>query len=550
MMTELQPAINVVESNVSNSTLRARAKAFVFIKLQPPNSSTATSTTTSTTNSITTSSDNDNCDATFCNHHQQHHHEWPFLTLAAHNNPLPYDDDVHRASYACVASSHDDGCSSAIPVKWNMNSKISNRANNSSNNNSKHHAYRSTRNSRRSSSFTTAASSSSHYSNRFRNASTAPHHHQSNLTISASSTHQPTKNILCANCGGIGHVYRVCSHPVTSFGIICFRWAWDAESATHRAQYLMVRRKDSLCYVEFIRGKYDVQDVAYISRLFDNMTKDEQTRIKTVPFDRLWYSFWQADCNKNYMKEYCTAREKFERLKTGFIHEDTHVDLASLLHCCRPGYDETEWGFPKGRRNINESDVKCALREFNEESGYNTRHIELLQDFRSMEEVFIGCNHVRYRHVYFVAEFVGQHDIPSTVDNHDGVVYDDARGCPLYSPKELHQVIDNTQGREISKIAWLSYEQALEHIREHNTERKGLFTLVNQYLLQNSHRHGNRIQSTPGSRIKAGGGGGGGQRSGTRSGTRLYGAAGSRSGSSASRSSRKSTSSPVESISQ
>ena len=32
-------------------------------------------------------------------------------------------------------------------------------------------------------------------------------------------------------------------------------------------------------------------------------------------------------------------------------------------------YESPEWGFPKGRRNMHESDLDCAKREFEEETG-------------------------------------------------------------------------------------------------------------------------------------------------------------------------------------
>jgi 8-oxo-dGTP pyrophosphatase MutT (NUDIX family) len=46
---------------------------------------------------------------------------------------------------------------------------------------------------------------------------------------------------------------------------------------------------------------------------------------------------------------------------------------------------EPEWGFPKGRRNYNEKDIDCALREFSEETGYSKyslKNIENIQQFR------------------------------------------------------------------------------------------------------------------------------------------------------------------------
>ena len=51
----------------------------------------------------------------------------------------------------------------------------------------------------------------------------------------------------CNNCGSDGHLYRNCKLPVLSYGILCF---------TDEHNILMIQRKDSLSYIEFIRGKY------------------------------------------------------------------------------------------------------------------------------------------------------------------------------------------------------------------------------------------------------------------------------------------------------
>ena len=71
-------------------------------------------------------------------------------------------------------------------------------------------------------------------------------------------------NIQCNNCGMKGHLYRDCKNPVTSFGHIIFR------KDRKEPEILMIQRKDSLCYIEFIRGKYDIQDYKYIISLFQS----------------------------------------------------------------------------------------------------------------------------------------------------------------------------------------------------------------------------------------------------------------------------------------
>ena len=40
----------------------------------------------------------------------------------------------------------------------------------------------------------------------------------------------------------------------------------------------------------------------------------------------------------------------------------TKIDVITLIGTT--GYDESEWGFPKERRQHRESDINCAIREF------------------------------------------------------------------------------------------------------------------------------------------------------------------------------------------
>ena len=94
--------------------------------------------------------------------------------------------------------------------------------------------------------------------------------------------------IYCGNCGEKGHMYRDCMHPVISLGIVLFRYNRD----TNEIKYLLVRRKDSIGYVEFIRGKYAKQDSEYIKKIFEEMTTNELYKLKTKPFQTLWKNLW------------------------------------------------------------------------------------------------------------------------------------------------------------------------------------------------------------------------------------------------------------------
>ena len=288
--------------------------------------------------------------------------------------------------------------------------------------------------------------------------------------------------IQCANCGGHGHVYRICNHPISSFGVICVSFK------TGEPRYLLVQRKDSLCYVEFVRGKYSLQNRGYIMKLLSNMTAEERTRLREREFDDLWYGFWQTDSTRSYMKEYEQSKSRFDALRRGYFLRPppatptptpTPSPPPSTPCCCTLGtlgtelvpfsldkaleattspYTETEYGFPKGRRNINESDVRCACREFSEETGVLTSDIDVMYGVKPFEEVFTGSNKVRYRHVYYMA-------------------------TPLKDLFTLPE-LDEVQRREIRSVGWYTFAEVMDRIRAEHVERKELFRRVHAWVLR------------------------------------------------------------------
>ena len=57
------------------------------------------------------------------------------------------------------------------------------------------------------------------------------------------------------------------------------------------------------------------------------------------------------------------------KLKKGI--EDRYgnfITIDTLIQNSKYNFVNPEWGFPKGRKNIKESNIECALREFNEET--------------------------------------------------------------------------------------------------------------------------------------------------------------------------------------
>ena len=74
---------------------------------------------------------------------------------------------------------------------------------------------------------------------------------------------------------------HACKNPITSNGMIVFK---DSDEG---ASYLMIRRKDTLGFVEFIRGKYPIYNRMYLQRIIDEMTMDEKRRLQTQTVSEL-----------------------------------------------------------------------------------------------------------------------------------------------------------------------------------------------------------------------------------------------------------------------
>ena len=115
--------------------------------------------------------------------------------------------------------------------------------------------------------------------------------------------------MYCNNCGGKGHLFRMCKDPVLSCGILLL----DSHSLPVKPQnvnILMIRRKDSMSFTEFIRGKYDINNKEYIKTLLKNMTLKEQALIASEPFEILWKMVFGDD---RAFRDVIMFKDRFKR---------------------------------------------------------------------------------------------------------------------------------------------------------------------------------------------------------------------------------------------
>ena len=270
---------------------------------------------------------------------------------------------------------------------------------------------------------------------------------------------------ICNNCGKNNHNIYQCKLPITSYGVIVFKL-----NKNNILNYLMIRRKNSFGYIDFIKGKYSINNIEQIQNNIDEMSIYEKTILGNEPFDFLWKHLWCENANLlNYKNEEYICLKKFDLIKNGLMIDNNMVTLKQLLENSTTTWSETEWEFPKGRKNYQERDIDCALREFEEETGISKENIKIIENVLPFEEMYVGSNHKIYKHKYFLG-FMKNNVVNG--GNCDLNEYGDYSECNLTS----------YQKSEVSKMEWKTIEQCLESIRPYNLEKKTIITNINKIL--------------------------------------------------------------------
>ena len=279
------------------------------------------------------------------------------------------------------------------------------------------------------------------------------------------------KKIFCCNCGKFGHKYSKCNEPITSLGIIAIKpnLISDYELLIEyfnskkyfnlvksntmnnnillkinkfidKFKFLMIRRRKTLGYIEFIRGRYDIKNsISYIS-LFEQMIPSEINDLINNSFDYLWNDLW---INSNLENKY--IRNEFEESKLKFDILKNN-NLSNLIKSIKFNYNTPEWGFPKGRRIYLEKNINCACREFEEETSLNKNDYNLLINLPPIQEIFYGTNKVLYKHIYYFAICKPNIDVKINYEN-------------------INQQV------EIGDIGWFDYNSSKLLIRKYHYER-------------------------------------------------------------------------------
>jgi len=217
---------------------------------------------------------------------------------------------------------------------------------------------------------------------------------------------------------------------------------------------LMVRRKTSVGFMDFVRGKYSITNLHRLHALVDTMTLQEKDAILTQSYDELWTMAWgKTHARTSYRLETDQSSVSFDTLKRGISVGGDMITLQTLMEGSTTRWIEPEWEFPKGRKNFQEKDIDCAYREVSEETGLPVKDLTLVENVVPFEETFIGSNFKTYKYKYFLAS------VPTTWGD-----------------------LTRFQQSEIGDARWFTCVEALAAVRSYHVEKKRLIQAVKDVL--------------------------------------------------------------------
>lgn len=203
------------------------------------------------------------------------------------------------------------------------------------------------------------------------------------------------------NSGAVGIAGGPAFRNITkkSYGLACCRYG-----AAGDLEFLLIHKRVSFCFIEFVNGRYRRGDKARLHFLFSGMTNDEKIDVWSLDFTRMWFRIWLIDADNKR-----TDRDHYEKYRSRRAYfKDCHLEGDKTGTALRAALKATNcsntiWELPKGRPNsAAELPLNCALREFKEETGFGPDNYTLLPAEPTLCTI-IHADNVKYISNYYVA---------------------------------------------------------------------------------------------------------------------------------------------------
>jgi 8-oxo-dGTP pyrophosphatase MutT (NUDIX family) len=205
-----------------------------------------------------------------------------------------------------------------------------------------------------------------------------------------------------------------------SIGIVLFR----RNPTTSGVEVMCVRKRSTYAYHSFVHAQYKSTSDDCILALLNKMTPEEKVDLLSLNFSQIWFRVWIYGTYRHVF--YASCAHKFEN---NFC-ADKGARLQRLIQESTSG--EIVWEIPKGRRDPNEDQLDCAIREFQEETDIGPSQYKF---------VTVGRNHLMsFTHYDEGVSYTNSYYIAVT----------DSEFEPTINFRNKHQVA------EVSAIQWMS----------------------------------------------------------------------------------------------
>jgi 8-oxo-dGTP pyrophosphatase MutT (NUDIX family) len=161
---------------------------------------------------------------------------------------------------------------------------------------------------------------------------------------------------------------------------------------------------------------------------------------------------------KKYITEMIISNKKFNYLKSINFFDNLFSE-----------YSSTEWEIPKGGKKYNETNINCAIREFEEETSLTKNNYKIINCVDPIHDIFIGTNNKEYRHIFYTA------------------LYNNNNNSDEY----------NHSNNEIDCVKWCSWNDINTIIRPYNCSKIKIITLLILFIINicNNYTHEEPIEA-------------------------------------------------------
>lgn len=231
-----------------------------------------------------------------------------------------------------------------------------------------------------------------------------------------------------------------------SYAVACFKHADQKEPY----RILYVQRRTSYYFQLVFLTKYNTKYLSKLQEYVNNLPLSEKQDILTLSEDDLfnkyfnyyaWYTKLYIDDTKADTTRLSKFREEFSiRYRFLFHSSFTETFLKLLSNANNP---PLPFSLPKGRKNMNESNLDAAIREFQEETMFKKEDYKLLTNIKPYVDSYID-NHTRYTTIIYFAESTKEPKLDST-----NIIQSSEVSCIRYLSKPE---LETLQQPQLSKL--------------------------------------------------------------------------------------------------